>query len=359
MTSDRTGLRESYPASWRWLRIARRIDGWLTDAEGNALFELARSRAPGQNAVVVELGSWQGKSSVLLAAGLCGKQNPGLFCVDPFGKDENPGYQQVYYEPLISSMRLSLEEAFRRNIRRCGLVQIVQPIKGYSFDAVRGWQKPIDLLFIDASHDYESVHRDLLLWSRFVKVNGVVILHDVSTSWEGPSRVMAEDLQPPYFGALEQVDSLLWATKTSADLLPEHRRLTITTVPKADFDARQREIARLLADRNRLDEKLRLAQAETSQLQAEIGQLEEKLRITERELAALRRSLTWRLTEPLRRWAGWLRDLGARSPGPDSQFSCRRTGRGRKKDRTGTGVAKSFCRSQMSRGRPGADERSI
>jgi Methyltransferase domain len=309
MTSDRTGLRESYPASWRWLRIARRVDGWLTDAEGNTLFELARRRAPERNAVVVELGSWQGKSSVLLAAGLCGKQNPGLFCVDPFGKDENPRYQQTYYEPLISSMRLSLEEAFRRNIRRCGLGQIVQPIKAYSFDAVRDWNKPVDLLFIDANHDYESVHRDLLLWSRFVKVNGVVVLHDVSVSWEGPSRVMAEDLQPPYFGGLEKVDSLLWATKTSAEPLPEHPHVTITTIPKADFDTRQREIARLLADRNELDGKLKLEQVENSQLgeelrraQAEIGPLEEKLRNTERELAAMRRSLTWRFTEPVRRW---------------------------------------------------------
>jgi MMP 1-O-methyltransferase len=323
MTSDRTGLRERYPASWRWLRIARRIDGWLTDAEGNALFELTRRRAPERNAVVVELGSWQGKSSVLLAAGLCGKQNPGLFCVDPFGKDENPRYQQIYYEPLISSMHLSLEEAFRRNIRRCGLGQIVQPIKAYSFDAVRGWHKPVDLLFIDANHDYESVHRDLLLWARFVKVDGVVVLHDVSVSWEGPSRVMAEDLQPPYFGGLEQVDSLLWATKTSADPLPEHPHVTVTTIPKADFDARQREIARMLADRNSLDEKLRQTQAESSQLgeelrraqtensrlgeelgraQTESSQLGEELRNTERELAAMRRSLTWRFTEPVRRW---------------------------------------------------------
>jgi hypothetical protein len=72
----------------------------LTDGEANSLFEIARCRAPQQDPVVVELGSWQGKSSVLLAAGLLGKSNARLFCVDPFGPDENPEYEAKYYRPL-------------------------------------------------------------------------------------------------------------------------------------------------------------------------------------------------------------------------------------------------------------------
>src|ERR1051326_7965205 len=116
MTSDLTGLRERYPASWRWVRIARHIDGWLSDPEANALFELSRLRTPEFGAVVVELGSWQGKSSVLLAAGMAGKRNPRLFCTDLFGADENPKYQAELYAPPIAKMRLTLEESFRRNI---------------------------------------------------------------------------------------------------------------------------------------------------------------------------------------------------------------------------------------------------
>jgi predicted O-methyltransferase YrrM len=287
MIADRTGLRASYPASWRWLRIARRIGGWLTDAEGNALFELALQRTPARGAVVVELGSWLGKSSVLLAAALARKLDAQLICVDPWGDDENARYQTEYYEPLISKMRLSLEETFRRNIRRCRLVEIVRPIKGYSFDAVRNWQQQIDFLFIDASHAYESVHRDLLLWSPFVKVGGVVALHDVSTNWPGPSRVMAEDLQPPYFGDMEQVDSLVWAVKKSSDDLPENPNVILTTIPKSDFDGQQREIARL-------GDELRLFTQRTETLSA-------KLRALELENASLRESWSWRITAPLRR----------------------------------------------------------
>ncbi len=267
MKRDRTGLSEVYPDAWRWLRIARRISGWLTDREGNALFELARHRVPEKDAVAVELGSWQGKSSVLLAAGLSGKHNPRLFCVDPFGKDENARYQAEFYDPLLANKSRNLEEIFQANIRRCGFAHIAEPVRGYSFDVVSTWREPIDLLFIDASHEYEAVHRDLLQWAPFVKVGGVVALHDVSPVWPGPSRVMAEDLQPPFFDDLEQADSLLWAVKRSSDTLPEKRRIVRITIPKSDFDVRQLEIAQLQADRKYLMDENARHRAAVAQLQ--------------------------------------------------------------------------------------------
>ncbi len=242
MSSDRETLRQEFPDGWRWIRIARRIGGWLADKEANALFGLTRGRAPQRDAVVVELGSWQGKSSVLLAAGMRHKQNPRLFCVDPFGSDENSAYQETFYAPLTSKMRRSLQETFLRNIQRCGFSGMVHAVKGYSFEVVRSWREPIDILFIDASHEYAAVHRDVLEWAPFLKVGGTIAMHDVSPTWPGPSRVMAEDLQPPYFDELEQADSLVWAVKRSAEALPSAVRRTRIVIPKSDFDRRQQEI---------------------------------------------------------------------------------------------------------------------
>lgn len=254
MNSYKTRLKEMYPAAWRWVSVARRIPGWLTDAEANALFEIARSRDSSADVVIVELGSWHGKSSVLLAAGLCSQASARLYCIDPFGQDENPVFQAREYDPLLRRMPYSLEEGFKRTIRRCGVAHVVEAVKGYSYDVVRTWERAIDVLFIDASHHYEAVQRDFQLWSAFVKPGGIVALHDVSPSYPGPSRVMAEDLQPPGYAELQQVDSLAWAVKKHIENgSAPHRPRTLVTIPKVDFDARLWELdrlSRIVAERN-------------------------------------------------------------------------------------------------------------
>jgi glycosyltransferase involved in cell wall biosynthesis/predicted O-methyltransferase YrrM len=249
MNTYKKRLKEMYPEGWRWVSVARRIPGWLTDAEANGLFEIARSREPFGDLVIVELGSWHGRSSVLLAAGLRGKANARLYCIDPFGQDENPELQAREYDPLLRRMPYSLEEGFRRTVRRCGVAHIVEAVKGYSYDVVRTWDRAIDVLFIDASHEYDAVHRDFRLWSPFVKLGGIVALHDVSPVWPGPSRVMAEDLQPPDYAEVQQVDSLVWAVKKQMeDASAPRSSRTVVTIPKVDFDARLWELGRLFRE---------------------------------------------------------------------------------------------------------------
>jgi len=209
-------LKRTYPESWRWILWERQIEGWLSDPEADGLFRLARRYAPGQDAVVVELGSWKGKSSVMLAGGLSGKRNPRLFCVDPFGQDESAEYQKQYYSDLIEKQKASVEQIFRRNIEKCGVSSIVTPIKGYSFEACQGWTRPIDILFIDANHEYEPALRDFETWAPFVKVGGVVAFHDANDIWPGVLRVIAEKLIAPEFGATEKADSLCWAVRLTA-----------------------------------------------------------------------------------------------------------------------------------------------
>jgi MMP 1-O-methyltransferase len=313
MNSLKRSLRESYPNAWRWISLSRRIPGWLTDGEANSLFEIARSRTDQLDPVIVELGSWQGKSSVLLAAGVCGTRNARVFCVDPFGADENPQYQADFYGPLAAKMSHSLEQGFERNIRRCGLAHIVHVLKGYSYEVVRNWKDPIDVLFVDASHDYGRVHRDFSLWSPFVKLGGIVALHDVSPLWPGPSRVMAEQLQPPEYGDLRQVNSLAWAVKRSVKQSsgPVEPPRTLITIPYIDYQARLREIERLTnavsvieTERSRL-----LDQLNASEQEARLAQLDHDLAESRHAVESLRLSWSWRLTTPIRALADAVRSV--------------------------------------------------
>ena len=43
---------------------------------------------------------------------------------------------------------------------------------------VQSWSSPIDILHIDGWHQYETVKNDFEKWNKFVKHDGVILLHD-------------------------------------------------------------------------------------------------------------------------------------------------------------------------------------
>lgn len=69
---------------------------------------------------------------------------------------------------------------------------------------------PIDVLFIDGDHTYESVRRDYELYSPLVREGGIIAFHDIV---EGPCEAVGEaprfwrDVRPELEPALELVES--------------------------------------------------------------------------------------------------------------------------------------------------------
>jgi predicted O-methyltransferase YrrM len=238
VNSYRADLKQKYPDCWRWISLARRIPGQLTENESNLLFQLARTRTPLIDPVIVELGAWRGKTSLLLAAGLSGKTRPRLFSIQRIGEPASKLDQQ----------------ALHRNLHRCHLGHIVDTTAGHSRDASANWKDCIDILFINATEDYDALNSDLLLWSPFVKSGGMVVLH-------GASR---ESLQSPPYSDLRHVENLAWAVKQCASSL---------ATPEA-------------TDPARLQDYVRRAAKEFAE--------------NRHALQALRRSWSWRLTAPLR-----------------------------------------------------------
>lgn len=58
-------------------RIVAKIDGFLTDKEGETLYKLAKDCLP--NTVIVEIGSWKGKSTIWLSKGSKAGNNLKVF----------------------------------------------------------------------------------------------------------------------------------------------------------------------------------------------------------------------------------------------------------------------------------------
>src|ERR1019366_545604 len=204
-------LRIRFHDCWPWLYMAQQIEGWLSDVEAEALFRISHDYVPEDCPVVVELGSWKGKSSVMIAAGLLGKKSPRLYCVDSFDATGDAVSEPIYKG--LAKQEVSLQVQFERNVS-C-LSHIVTPIRGYTREVAQSWSTPLDFLFIDASHDYEDVLNDFRKWSPFIRVGGIIAFHDVSSGWPGPSRVVEENLAAPSFRILGQRDSLVWALKLS------------------------------------------------------------------------------------------------------------------------------------------------
>lgn len=143
------------------------VPGWLTDEEGEALFELARG-CDGRG-VIVEIGSWKGKSTICLGLGSRAGNAVRIFAIDPHA-DYRFG-------------------DFKANVERAGIADLVTPIASLSQPAAKDFHEPIELLFVDGSHEEALVREDFDKWVPKVVDGGWVAFHD--TTWTaGPRRVV-------------------------------------------------------------------------------------------------------------------------------------------------------------------------
>jgi MMP 1-O-methyltransferase len=145
------------------------VPGWLTDEEGEALYELARSCSG--KGVIVEIGSWKGKSTVCLGVGSQEGERVPVYAIDPHA-DHRFG-------------------DFKTNVDRAGIAELVRPIASLSQPAADGFEEPIELLFVDGSHEYDLVLEDFEKWVPKVVEGGWVAFHD--TTWTaGPRKVVGQ-----------------------------------------------------------------------------------------------------------------------------------------------------------------------
>jgi MMP 1-O-methyltransferase len=145
------------------------VPGWLTDEEGEALYELARECS--SRGVIVEIGSWKGKSTICLGLGSRAGSGVRIYAVDPHA-DYRFG-------------------DFKANVERAGIADLVTPIASLSQAAADGFDEPIELLFVDGSHEYDLVLEDFEQWVPKVVDGGWVAFHD--TTWTaGPRKVVGQ-----------------------------------------------------------------------------------------------------------------------------------------------------------------------
>jgi len=213
--------------------LAGTINGWLSPGEGELLYNLAR-KCQGLGAVV-EIGSWMGKSTVWLASGCKAGQQLPLFAVDP-----HAGALEHHMTGVINTL-----DKFNENLRKAGVEDLVTPIVKTSGEAAKTFSQPIELLFIDGSHEYDSATRDCELWLPKVVPGGTVAIHD-TTTYDGPRKAVTENmLTSDQFRASDNVESITFATKVERNSLADRLRNRYTRL-SIDTKFWGRQVARYL-----------------------------------------------------------------------------------------------------------------
>lgn len=178
------------------LSILQNVIGWLSDNEALYLNQAA-SRVQPPN-VIVEIGSFQGKSTIALALN---SQVP-VFAIDPHHEhtDEIGGV----FGPADRAR-------FAENIVAAGVQERVCPVNLTSDDVHRAWstgshQPRIGLLFVDGAHHHDQVCRDIYGWWYWIIPGGLLCIHD--KTWPDIADVIDSLSDIDYLKRLPDCDSM-------------------------------------------------------------------------------------------------------------------------------------------------------
>lgn len=184
------------------MRQTKGVAGAITEREEQWLYQAAKT-GPGQG-VIVEIGSFLGKSTICLASGSKSRSREKVYAIDPHHGSRVIG--KKFSGPTYKKFLTNLKMARVRNW--------IVPIRKFSFEASKNWKRPIRLLFIDGNHTYAAVRRDILDWEPWLVKGGVMALHDALNPADGVSRAVVKYLlNTKKLGKLGVVDSIFYGTK--------------------------------------------------------------------------------------------------------------------------------------------------
>jgi hypothetical protein len=145
--------------------LADPVAGWLTKEQGRLLFEEAA--VTGAGARLLEIGSHQGRSTVLLGQ-VALAAGGEVIAIDPFVEGRLFGGR-------------STREKFRANLEQAGVATVVRQVEEYSTQARPRWTEDVDLVYVDGKHDVWTFSDDLR-WRAFLPEGGPILVHDAFSS---------------------------------------------------------------------------------------------------------------------------------------------------------------------------------
>jgi predicted O-methyltransferase YrrM len=157
------------------------------------LYKLSNSL--NSSAILVEIGSYIGASSLLIAKAI--DKSSKLYCVDTWMND---AMTEGNWDSFL---------IFDRNIN--SVKDRIIPIRSKSVDAADNFNYLIDFIFIDGDHSYSGVKADVEAWFPKLKPGGIIVMHDVGWA-EGVQKVISEDIKPK-LARFSKLPNMFWGWK--------------------------------------------------------------------------------------------------------------------------------------------------
>ncbi len=143
-----------------------KFNGWLERDEAFFLYEL--SKFVENNLAIVEIGSYEGKSTVALSAG--SNENVFTYAIDPHTGD---------ISEVSAGIEVDTYSNFVSNLSAAGVSNKVIIKRMYSREAAAEYKGPlIGLLFIDGWHTKDAVIADIDSWLPLLDPDGIIIFDD-------------------------------------------------------------------------------------------------------------------------------------------------------------------------------------
>ncbi len=131
------------------------------------MYESARKLS--RRGIVIEIGSWKGRSTICFGSGSKDGQGATTYSIDPHtGSSEH----------IRQFGKVDTYDEFLKNIKVTEVHKYIVPVRKTSEEASKNFDKKVDFILVDGAHEYVYVNKDYKLWFPKLKNGGIIAFHD-------------------------------------------------------------------------------------------------------------------------------------------------------------------------------------
>lgn len=156
------------------------INGWSSFKDQGELIKLIIKELDKSFLNIAEIGVYMGRGTAMWNVELINHNiDYDYLAIDHFSGSTEHNHDVDYYNITLNNLKPIIDK--------------VKIIKNDSLNECKNHtDEYFDVVYIDASHDYESVKEDIIAWLPKVKKGGIICGDDYTPGWPGVMRAVNE-----------------------------------------------------------------------------------------------------------------------------------------------------------------------